>query len=139
MDQKVPIFEYLESIAKFVPIPFYWLDINRRWMELNKKTVQALGVNNKKEVIGKTILETFPDIVVGNDLDEWMLEVLCKKVSSQKETRSMDLSTGKYRYWLSTYDPIYNQIGELAGLLGTSIEITAEKEALLYKNIKKYT
>lgn len=123
------ILTYLESIAESIPIPFYWVDTKTRWLGLNNITLAAVGgVNDKNDLIGKTPTETY-NKDIGGELESWMHEVISSRNSSTKETRIVDRETGLFKYFLSTYDPLFNNDGEVIALLGTSIEITAEKES----------
>ncbi len=51
MGKKEPMFEYLESIAETIPVPYWWLDLDGRWLGLNTVTMARIGVTNKIDVI----------------------------------------------------------------------------------------
>ncbi|MCC2644284.1 MAG: kinD [Burkholderiales bacterium] len=56
----------------------------------------------------------------------------------QTEDKIIDVRTGKIRYFSATRAPLRNKKNEIIGILGTSIEITAQKEAdrLKHENTK---
>ena len=41
----------------------------------------------------------------------------------------IDVRTGKYKYFMAIKSPLKNTEGTIIGIVGTSIDITAEKEA----------
>lgn len=129
MIKKEPMFEYLESIAEFIPASFYWIDLNGRFINLNNRTVEAVGAKKKEDVIGKTVYELYQDQDVADKLQQDINEVIKTERPSLVEDKIIDVTTSKFRYFSATRGPLHNKKGELIGVIGTSIEITAEKEA----------
>lgn len=127
--RKEPIFEYLESIAEFIPASFYWLDLNGRFINLNNRTVTAVGAKTKEEVIGKTVYELYQDQEVAKKLQQDIDKVIKTEQPSLTEDRILDVTTRKFRYFSATRGPLRGKTGQLIGIMGVSIEITAEKEA----------
>src|SRR6185437_9270648 len=131
MKKKEPMFEYLESIAELIPAPFYWLDLEGRWLGLNILTMERIGVTNKADVIGKNVYETYNDKAIVDKLQKINNEVIKTGKSLQTEDVIVDVTTGKTKYFSATRAPLRNKKGEIIGVVGTSIETTAEKEKLI--------
>ena len=128
MKKQEPIFEYLESIAELIPTPVSWTDKYGRGAGLNTVTMKAIGVINKKDIVGKTVFETYKNKAVGDNIQKINEEVMRTGKVSQTEDQVIDISTGKPKYFLATRAPLRNKKNEIIGVLGTAIDITAQKE-----------
>ncbi|HLX53140.1 MAG TPA: PAS domain S-box protein, partial [Aquella sp.] len=104
---------------------------------LNTLSMEGVGALKKEDVIGKNAYEQYKDKDVANWLQQAIDGVLRTGIPSKTEDRNIDM-TGKVRYFLSTRSALRNKKNEIIGMIGTSIEITAEKEAeqLKLENIK---
>lgn len=133
MEEKEPIFEYLESIAELIPAPFYWLDKNAKCVGLNTLSMKSVGALSKMDLIGKTAYEIYKhkDISIAVNLHVDNEKVLCTGKSSQTEDITIDIITSKIKYYSATRAPLRNKKGEIIGIVGASIDITAEKEKLM--------
>ena len=47
MDQKEPMFEYLETIAELIPAPLFWLDLKVCTIGLNTLSMKEIGAAKK--------------------------------------------------------------------------------------------
>ncbi|HLX53005.1 MAG TPA: amino acid adenylation domain-containing protein, partial [Aquella sp.] len=129
MKKKEPIFEYLESIAELIPAPFWWSDVEGRIMGLNTLSLQGTGASDKADIVGKTLYEIYKDIHIADKLQNEIQIVIHTGKSTQTEDVTADVITGKLKYYSATRAPLRNKKNEIIGIVGTSIEITAQKEA----------
>ncbi|MCE3268251.1 MAG: amino acid adenylation protein, partial [Burkholderiales bacterium] len=129
MKKKEPIFEYLESIAELIPAPFYWLDTNGHTIGLNTLVMKGAGALSKSELIGKTPYEMYKDKSIADNIQMVLDKVIQTGGSLQTEDKIIDVTTGKFRYYSATRAPLRNKKNEIIGVVGTSIEVTAQKEA----------
>lgn len=129
MIEQEQIFKHLDFIAQMVPAPFYWLDLQGRFIGLNNKVLEAVGVTDKKEVLGKSVYELYKNEDVADKLQRDIENVIMTGKSSHLEDKIIDVSTGRFRYYMATRSPIFNDKGDVIAVVGTSIETTAEKEA----------
>ena len=129
MTKKHKIFEYLDFMAQMVPAPFYWMDLKGRFLGGNEAGVRAIGASSREDIIGKNVLEVYKDEEVANALQKDIDAVIRTGNSSQLEDKIIDVTTGKSKYFSATRMPLYDEIGKIIGIVGASIEITAEKEA----------
>ncbi|HLX53139.1 MAG TPA: PAS domain-containing protein [Aquella sp.] len=128
MRKSGPIFEYLESIAEMIPAPFYWLDLKGRAVGCNTLDWKVIGVPNQSYLIGKTPHGYYPKDIA-EVLYEDTIKVLQTGKNSQMEDVIVDFTTGKRKYFSAVRSPLRNKNNEIIGVVGTSIEITEEKEA----------
>jgi len=128
--QKTEIFQ-LKNILANVPGDVYWKNKDGVWLGLNvtaSENLRKMGFIWKMEdVIGKTDYEIFSkktaDIFRKNDL-----EIMQQKIEATREEEAV-LPSGEKIIQLSTKRPLTNETGETIGIVGITINITAEKEA----------
>ncbi|MFN8769358.1 MAG: amino acid adenylation domain-containing protein, partial [Neisseriaceae bacterium] len=129
LSEKQQVFNYLTSIAETVPCLFYWMDLDGRYAGINYMCINAVGAPSKEYIIGKTIYELYQDKEIADTLQHSFDKVITTGEIQQCEDKIIDVSTRKIRYYMATRVPLRNSSGEIVGVVGTSIEITAEKEA----------
>ncbi len=129
------IFEHLKFMSERMPSNFYWVDLDGKILGLNQKTANSIGVVSIESVIGKTVYDIYP-YDIADSLWVHIQEVITTLNDVKKEHKIKDLSTQKDRFYSDIMSPILDYNGEIIGVCGTSIEITAEKEAerLRYEN-----
>lgn len=89
---------------------------------------KVIGASNEGYILDKTVYDYYPKAIADtlqNDIDK----VLQTGKNSQMEDVIIDITTGKLKYFSATRAPLRNKRGEIIGVVGTSIEITKEKEA----------
>lgn len=120
----------LETLLKAPAISFYWLDKNSIIQGCNDQQALLFGFKNRYDLIGKNIFD------IGRIL-EWPEEIAQDirqhdlQVMRMKETIFIEeiiFIRREKRYFRSSKSPIFNDAGEIVGLLGISTEITLEKE-----------
>lgn len=126
-------FEYLESIAELIPAAFYLVDLNYRYVGANRRALIACDATNREDLVGRTAHEHFPQDVADR-LQADFTQVITTGVTSQQEDTRFYADTGKTRYFSATRAPLRNKKGDVIGIVGTSIEITAEKETARLKH-----
>jgi len=122
------VIKQLEEIAEVLPAPIYWMDTNSTILGINTCFLKAMGASHLDEVIGKTPYDLYPEklaehIVKHNE------EVMTKGIPLSQEESIQDIQTGKMRHYTASKSPLRDENGKIIGLVGSSIEVTAEKEA----------
>lgn len=117
----------LQDVIDMLPAHIYWKNKDGVFLGCNLKQAQSAGFSSKDEFIGK------------NDSDmPWAADSDKLRDSDQRVMRTGKLYTveepstlidGQERIFLSKKLPTYNANGEIDGILGVSIDITAEKAA----------
>lgn len=125
-DQKRKQLEYLEKLAPSMPGPIYWKDKNSIYLGMNEFTLKVTGIKSFADFIGKSDYDLWPqfaDQVVSHDQ-----EVMRTGKALHKE-EAITLPTGEIRYFTVIKVPLHDDDGNIIGIIGNSIDITAQKEA----------
>lgn len=128
--KKFNILELLDIVAPVLPVPVYWHDINGVVLGINEHCLKAIGTS--REIIGKTPYEFYPKEIAEHILKHNEQIIRSGEILSQEE-QIADITTGKQKYFAAIKAPLYDHDGQVIGIVGTSIEITAEKEAELLR------
>lgn len=125
---KASMLKYLEILSETLPISLYWEDLNSVILGCNESILKAIGGRSPNAIVGKTPYEFYP-YEMADRIVQHNNEVLRRvEVLSQEEVIA-DISTGKIKYFNAFKAPLRDDDGNVIGLIGTSIDITAEKEA----------
>lgn len=121
---------YFERLLAAIPIHLYWIDRNGVYMGCSDLQAKSIGLKSTNEIVGKTNAELHlnyngakPEI-----LDQVNEEVMSAGVFKTLEESELS-SDGTIATYLSTKTPLFDEKGNVIGLLGASIDITAQKEA----------
>ena len=127
MSKKPKVFEELERLSLLVPAAFYWGDTNMVIRGVNKSGLKIVGNLSEQDLIGKSPYDLYSkteaDIITSN-----ARKVLETRKTLTFEESLEDLTTGKIKYFNAVRAPLIEN-GEVVGIVGTTIDITAEKEA----------
>lgn len=135
---KEQMFEKIKAYASSMSMVLYWLDVNNKIIGANKETLAGIGLKKSDSCIGKTAYDLYPYEMadrIAKHNDEVMRT---GKVLSQEES-IVDISSGKIKYFIAFKAPLFDEKENVVGIVGTSVEITAEKEAkrLAIENAEK--
>jgi PAS domain S-box-containing protein len=128
MSMKPKILEELERITQFIPAPIYWEDVNSIILGANDLVFKASGTLKREAYVGKSLYELYPKEMADHIKQHNELVMLTQQVLSQEES-IRDVSTGKIKYFTAIKAPLRDKEGIVIGIVGTSIDITAQKEA----------
>jgi PAS domain S-box-containing protein len=123
----------LNNIIQNLPGSIYWKDKHGVYLGVNEVAKEKMRNANLiwNDIIGKTDFDLFPqeiaeqyrkhDIFVMEEAKEFVLE------------ENVVLSNGKTLTQLSSKRPLYNEKGEVIGIIGNTVDIThlKQKEAQL--------
>ncbi|MBY0378859.1 MAG: PAS domain-containing protein, partial [Burkholderiales bacterium] len=127
--EKELMFKYVTNIAEAVPAPFYLLDLEGKFAVINNCGLNAVGASSKDHVIGKNVYDLYQNQTIGDELQRSINKVIKTAKVLHVEDIIKDVTTGKLRYYVATRAPLCDSNSNIIGVLGISIEITAEKEA----------
>jgi PAS domain S-box-containing protein len=116
----------INNILQYIPAYIYWKDIHGIYLGCNQMEAEAVGLLSPKDIIGKTdydlswkeaakILEKTDQRIMKTETSEELLEYLT-------------LATGKAIIMLTKKSPLYDDKGNVIGIIGVSIDITDRKE-----------
>ncbi|MCC2667039.1 MAG: hypothetical protein K0S63_955 [Gammaproteobacteria bacterium] len=124
----VSIFKSLEAVCAVLPVPFYWMGADGTVLGLNDRCLEGMGAASAEDVIGKTPYDFYP-----SETAELILkhnqEVIRTGETLSQEERIEDITTGQVKYCIAIKSPLRDDDGNIIGIVGTSVETTAEKEA----------
>ena len=116
----------LEIVAPILPVPVYWHDKNGMVLGMNDLCLNGMG-STCDQVIGKNPYHFYPEEVAAHILRHNDLVMRTEQILSQEESIN-NITTGARVYAKAVKAPLYDDNGNVIGILGTSIDITAEKE-----------
>lgn len=128
---------FTEVLLKSIPIPVFFLDSTGRYTGSNKAFTKQLGLSNN-QIKGKTVLELWPS-EHAEELYQKDLKILEDKKIQKTETTIID-KQGNKRDVIMIKNVFYDETGDVAGIVGTYIDITEQKdvENILRKSEQKY-
>ncbi len=110
-------------------------DKNSKFIKINPKAAEALGVKKPNDAVGKSDYDFFPEIAKETRKDELqMMKTGKAQINKTKKVKFADKTT----HWITTTKlPYYDKNGEIAGVAEISRDITDEinlNERLIKKN-----
>ncbi len=122
------ILDALEMIAPVVPTPLYWHDMEGRVLGLNHATLEIMGAPDRASIIGKSPFDFYPEDTAMMIWSHSAEVIRTGQVLSQDEPINQ-IATGEYVYAKAIKAPLCDGNGKIIGIIGTSVDITAEKLA----------
>jgi len=128
MRKKSKAFDDLERLAMLAPVALYWTDENAVVLGMNEFGIKiGKDLYAQKDIIGKFPTEVYPEKVAKMIYDHTMIVINTGQTHSFEEIVP-DVMTGRIRYYTATRAPLFDG-SKVIGIIGTVVEITAEKEA----------
>lgn len=117
--------EQLQTILDSVPARIFYRDCEGRYLRVNRVLAESLGIP-KEEWVGRTFEEVLPGQGDGN----WTADETVIRTGEPNLGRlEVFESGGKMRWMVTDRIPYRNNDGEIAGVIGLSIDITDRREA----------
>lgn len=129
----------LPIIIETIPQLVFWKDKNSVFLGCNKKFSDSLGLNDPKDIIGKTDFDVTDEenakIFIATDL-----EVVSKNEPIHQYRQPYKNAKGDQLWFNINKVPLHNENGEIIGVLGTMEDITEQinLETKLRNNNIKY-
>lgn len=129
------IFDIKNSIIQQTVGNFYWKDRQGRYLGCNHTFASMIGLSSPDEILGKTDRDLFLHSL-GEEKLACILE-LDQRVMEQDKVEIVEEigvdAKKEMAYYLTHKAPLKDKQGVVIGLVGTSIDITKEKQAQLVK------
>lgn len=128
------IHAYYQNIIHAMPNNVYWFDHKSRGLGCNDNVLKMLGLKSHEEFVGLTYEEIGalahwkPKEIASFKSDDIEVLKTGKPKLNVEEPPVFD-KNGKVTYYLSSRVPLKNDCGEVIGVVGISVDITADKEA----------
>ncbi|MET3105355.1 signal transduction histidine kinase/GNAT superfamily N-acetyltransferase [Oxalobacteraceae bacterium GrIS 1.18] len=120
------ILQALHIAESIIPTPFYWMDSEGVVLGINDLALKAMGTT--REIIGKKPYAFYKKHIADHILNHNQ-EVIRKEEILCQEEWIEEITTKERKCFSSIKAPLYDDGGMVIGIVGTSVEITAEKEA----------
>ncbi|WP_095102369.1 PAS domain-containing sensor histidine kinase [Pseudomonas sp. Irchel 3A5] len=117
----------LRTFTAAVPGVVYAKDRQGRMLVANRGTTELIG-KPPEFYIGKTDFEYLEDKDQARVIMATDERIMSAGVSEQVEEQ-VSLADGSAATWLSIKSPLFSETGEVIGLIGSSIDVTARKRA----------
>nr|WP_314871875.1 PAS domain-containing protein [uncultured Pseudomonas sp.] len=117
----------LRTFAAAVPGVVFAKDRQGRMLVANHGTTQLIG-KPPEVYLGKTDLEFLEDEVQARQVMANDQRIMDSGLTEQIEER-VDMPDGSVAVWLSVKAPLLSDTGEVIGLIGSSMDVTARKNA----------
>lgn len=129
--------DYLENVLAVVPGHIYWKNLKGEFLGCNNSQALDAGFSCREDIVGLTDY----DMPWKDDAESLREADACvisggMAVISEEGSRLYD---GRERVWLSRKEPLRDKKGKIIGIIGTSIDITDQKQAeqLKQKNLEQ--
>ncbi len=120
--------DLLQIFMDNIPDQVYFKDIETRFVRINQAQAQFLGVDSPQDALGKTDFDfQAPDLAREFTLEEKQIIETGQPIWNRIEFNPT--KDGKPRWLSTTKVPAKNQLGQIIGTIGTSHNITEQKQA----------
>lgn len=124
----------IAELSELMPGNFYWKNAQGIYLGCNALLVKTLGLTSKDDIVGKTDYELWP--AQADELRRNDLSVMETGIPLQKEEIAL-LADGSRAYFTAIKVPMKDGLGGVIGIIGNSLDITAEKLKLQAELEKK--
>ncbi|PAW83996.1 MAG: hypothetical protein B9S33_12615 [Pedosphaera sp. Tous-C6FEB] len=120
--------DLLQALLDSIPDRIYFKNAQSRFIKVGKALVKRVGMTSPEQVIGKTDFDFHPPELARQFVhDEEHIMATGEAIIAKEEKQ---VSPDGEPIWASvTKVPIYDRIGQIAGIIGISRDITALKRA----------
>lgn len=118
--------ELLRSIIALIPGNVYWKDKRGYYLGCNNNVAHILGYNSPKDLVGKRNEELF-DPILAAQTDEIDSEIQDTARAAYREEQGLNINKQPATY-LTKKSPLFDDTGEVIGILGVSLDITERKK-----------
>ena len=132
--KKPAIFQYLNQVTQILPVPVYWLGLNQEYIGINELVIKGTGtISYEHDFSNKTPYDLYPEDMARNIVEHHKEAIRTGKTLVAEES-IQDLTTGAIKFFNAIIAPLHDDATDrIIGTIGTSIDITAEKEAAKLK------
>ncbi|CAM4436876.1 MAG: Aerobic respiration control sensor protein ArcB [Legionellaceae bacterium] len=105
----------------------YWKDLEGHYIGCNNNFAKILKLSSTSEIVGKTDFDLL-DSEKASLIYETDKKIIEGKETITIEEKGLDIN-GKEAYYLSTKSPLFDENNNIIGIIGSSIDITKQKQA----------
>jgi len=120
---------YLTNIIHNIPCYIYWKNKNLQYVGCNEMAAHFVRFNSTQEIIGKTDYDLFSDKLLAESYRKADQQILDNGLAILNEPGELKDPSGEHFFTLVSKVPLKNILGDVIGILGITVNITAQKEA----------
>lgn len=121
-------FRFIKLVLDHLPNHVFWKDCKLEYIGCNKAFADVVGLNSAKDVVGKTDFDFARDDRMAEDYRADDRKIIDTGIPIINKAESFDTADGKTGVVLTTKIPIYDDLGNVAGLLGICDDVTNQKQ-----------
>ena len=119
--------KYLQQVLMLIPGNVYWKDKEGRYLGCNAQQLHVARIKSLDEIIGKTDEDLYSK-EIARRIMKTDREIIEKRQEKTLEEVGVD-SMGAETVYLTKKSPLYDEFGQVVGLVGIGIDITDKKKA----------
>jgi PAS domain S-box-containing protein len=130
--------QLLQDLMDHFPNPIYFKDRDSRFIRVNNNSLEAFDAQ-PEDMQGKTDFDIFPE-EIAKVLRADDKKVMEENIPQVDKHEKIDLPDGRTIWMSATKVPRFDDDGNVIGLMGISLDITAmkEKEAMQQEKVQQY-
>lgn len=119
--------KYLQQVLMLIPGNVYWKDKTGHYLGCNAQQLQVARIKSLDEIIGKTDTDLYSE-EIAHRIMKTDREIIEKRQEKTLEEIGVD-SRGAETIYLTKKSPLYDEFGQVVGLVGIGVDITDKKKA----------
>ena len=119
--------KYLQQVLMLIPGNVYWKDKEGRYLGCNAQQLHVARIKSLDEIIGKTDEDLYSK-EIARRIMKTDREIIEKRQEKTLEEVGVD-SMGAETVYLTKKSPLYDEFGQVVGLVGIGVDITDKKKA----------
>jgi two-component system, OmpR family, aerobic respiration control sensor histidine kinase ArcB len=119
--------KYLQQVLMLIPGNVYWKDKEGHYLGCNAQQLHVARIKSLDEIIGKTDEDLYSK-EIADRIMKTDREIIEKRQEKTLEEIGVD-SRGEETVYLTKKSPLYDEFGQVVGLVGIGVDITDKKKA----------
>jgi len=119
--------ELLDILMNNLPDTIYFKDKEGRFIKINHRQAQTLGVKTPEDAIGRSDFDFFPESFAQQARDDELKVMKSSEAIGSKLERLID-DEGNVKWFSATKAPIKDVMGRSVGIVGVSRDVTERQE-----------
>lgn len=119
--------KYLQQVLMLIPGNVYWKDKEGHYLGCNAQQLHVARIKSLDEIIGKTDKDLYSK-EIAQRIMKTDRQIIEKRQEKTLEEIGVD-SKGAETVYLTKKSPLYDEFGQVVGLVGIGVDITDKKKA----------
>lgn len=118
--------EFLTQVIDLLPCNIYWKNRQGVYLGCNQNVAKVMGWDSSNEIVGKTVFDFCQaDLAIQIDANDENVMQNNQEINIEEQG---SLADGKLASFITRKVPLYDDNGNVTGLLGVSFDITERKQ-----------